>query len=111
VFRITAVYPHTHGSRFDADYYCGRHAAFAREMLTPAGLRDLRITIGTAALDGGPPPFWSVSELVFEDRAAFDAAMAQHGAALFADLPNYTDVAPLMQVSDLRDSVPASTKD
>lgn len=112
MLRVTALYPNAAGSRFDAAYYCKRHAPFARDLLGAAGLRDLRITIGVAGLDGAPPPFWSVSELVFDDRAAFDAAMAEHGAALFADVPNYTDATPVLQVSDLSDrAAPASTKD
>ena len=34
-------------------------------------------------------------------RAAFDAAIAAEGAALFADVPNYTDITPILQVSEL----------
>jgi len=98
---ITAIYPNDPGSRFDADYYRTSHATTARALLAPHGLMAIRTTIGTAALDGSPPPYWAVSEMHFASRAAFDAGIAAEGAALFADIPNYTNVTPILQVSEL----------
>lgn len=98
---VLAIYPNRAGSRFDRAYYADRHAAFARGLLAPYGLAGLRITLGETALDGGPPPFWAVSEMHFPDRAAFDAAMAACGAALFADAVHYTDVEPVLQLATI----------
>jgi uncharacterized protein (TIGR02118 family) len=96
---VMAVYPNREGSRFDIDYYATRHAAFARGLLEPLGLTGLRIMAGEMALDDGAPAFWAVSEMTFTSRGAFDAAMAQCGAALFADAPHYTDVEPILQIA------------
>jgi uncharacterized protein (TIGR02118 family) len=98
---VMAVYPNKPGSRFDTDYYTTRHAPFARGLLEPHGLIGLRITAGSAALDNAQPPFWAVSEMHFTNRAAFDAALDQCGAALFADAPNYTDVEPILQIASI----------
>lgn len=98
---VTAIYPNDPGSRFDADYYLTSHSGRARALLTPHGLQALRTAIGVASLDGSPPPFWAVSEMHFASRAAFDAAIAAAGDALFADIPNYTDANPILQVSEL----------
>lgn len=106
MLRVCALYPTTDTSRFDGAYYVDRHAPFARELLAPHGLIDLRVTIGIAALDGGPAPFAAISELVFASRAAFDAAMQACGTALFADAPHYTDIAPVLQVSELAPTTP-----
>ncbi len=104
MLRVSAVYPNIEGSRFDGGYYVGRHTPFARGLLEPLGLAELRITLGVAALDGAAPPYWAISEMIFADRAAFDAAMAACGEALFADAPHYTDVAPVLQLSELADT-------
>lgn len=101
MLRVSALYPNHDGSRFDGDYYVHRHQPFARQLLGPHGLIDIRVTLGMAALDGGPPLFWSISEMIFDSRAAFDAAMTACGAALFADAPHYTDITPLLQISEL----------
>ncbi|MGH6650042.1 MAG: EthD family reductase [Sphingopyxis sp.] len=98
---ITAIYPNDPGSRFDAGYYTAAHAPLAEALLSPHGLRTIRTTIGLAGLDGSPPPFWAVSEMHFPSRADFDAAIAASGDALFADIPNYTNVTPILQVSEL----------
>ncbi|WP_221793069.1 EthD family reductase [Aquisediminimonas sediminicola] len=99
MIRISAVYPNVENSRFDGDYYLNRHAPFAEKLLTPHGLSGLSLTLGVAGLDGAPPPFWAISELIFPTRAAFDAAIAACGEALFADTKAYTDITPVLQIS------------
>lgn len=98
---ITAIYPNDPDSRFDSGYYLTSHTARAKALLSPHGLQAIRTTIGIAGLDGSPPPFWAVSEMHFTSRADFDAAITAGGDALFADIPNYTDVTPTLQVSEL----------
>lgn len=98
---VSALYPNEAGSRLDAGYYRDKHTSLALALLGPAGLTGLRTTVGIAGMDGAPPPFWAISEMTFTSRAAFDAAMARHGEAIFADVPNYTTVAPVLQVSRL----------
>lgn len=99
MIRISAIYPNEEGSRFDGPYYTANHEPFARRLLAPLGLAGLSTLLGEAALDGGPPPFWAIAELHFATREAFDAAIAAVGEALFADIPNYTNVTPVLQVS------------
>jgi uncharacterized protein (TIGR02118 family) len=103
MLRVSAVYPNQAGSHFDGEDYVRRHAPFARSLLDPAGLRDLRITLGKVALDGTSPPYWAISELIFDDREAFDSAMTACGEALMGDAPNYTNVEPVMQIITLFD--------
>lgn len=101
MLRVSALYPTNAGCRFDSTYYVQQHAPFAQALLKPHGLTDLRVTLGVASLDGAPPPFRAISEMVFDSRAAFDAAMRACGETLFADASNYTDIAPVLQVSEL----------
>jgi uncharacterized protein (TIGR02118 family) len=103
VIRISALYPNAPGSRFDADYYVTKHTPFAHDLLGPHGLDSIRTTLGIAGLDGAAPPFWVIAEMVFGSRQAFDDAMAACGATLFADIVNYTDVSPVLQVSALQE--------
>jgi uncharacterized protein (TIGR02118 family) len=97
--RVTAVYPNGEGSRFDADYYVRRHRPLAERLLTPHGLTGIRIALGVSAMDGAPPPYWAISEMIFASPEAFAAAMELCGDALFADAENYTDVTPVLQIS------------
>jgi uncharacterized protein (TIGR02118 family) len=101
VLRISAVYPNSPGSRFDRDYYVDKHTPFAQGLLSPHGPDCLRTTLGINGMSDSLPPFWAKSEMVFTSRAAFDAAVTQCGEALFADISNYTDVSPVLQISSL----------
>lgn len=98
MIRIVAIYPNTAGSRFDGAYYADQHTALARSLLEPLGLLGVTTLLGEATLDGAPPPFWAISEMHFPTREVFDSAMTAVGEALFADLPNYTDTAPVLQI-------------
>jgi uncharacterized protein (TIGR02118 family) len=102
VIRISAVYPNSPGSHFNGAYYQGSHTALAMKLLGPHGLQSVRVTLGVAGLDGAPPAYWAIGEMVFSSREAFEKAVAESGAALFADTPNYTNASPVMQVSTLQ---------
>jgi uncharacterized protein (TIGR02118 family) len=101
MIRISAIYPNEAGSRFDSADYLGRHEPLARSLLGPHGLLEIRSTVGVASLDGTPPAYWAISELFFTSRGQFDAAIAECGEAVFADIPNYTSVTPILQISTM----------
>ena len=108
MIRVTAIYPNEAGSRFDAQDYVSRHEPLARAMLSPHGLLDIRSTTGVANLDGTLPAYWAVSEMIFASRAHFDAALAHCGERIFADIPNYTSVSPVLQISTMAGDAPDS---
>jgi uncharacterized protein (TIGR02118 family) len=101
MIRVSALYPNEQGSHFDRSYYVEHHEPFAQALLQPFGLDAIRTTIGVAALDGNPPAFWAISEMTFVTRERFATAMDRCGERLFADIANYTNVAPILQFSEL----------
>ncbi len=40
--------------------------------------------------------------LLFDSVEEFSAAFAQHGAAIQADIPNYTNAQPVIQISTVK---------
>ena len=99
--RISAVYVSRDGAKFDLDYYCGPHTAFATRVLGPYGLVSIRVLEGVRSLDGGAPAFRAISEMIFSNFEGFERAMAEQGQALFSDLANCTDITPILQVCRL----------
>ena len=57
--------------------------------------------VGTAP-PGTQAPFVAVAHLTFDSVDAFGAAFAQHGGEIMADVPNYTDIQPLVQISQIK---------
>lgn len=98
MIRIAVLYPHAEKKTFDAKYYSDTHFALVREKLVPLGLQGLEFDQGLQ--QAGPQPFAAVGYLLFESLAAFQEAFAQVGAELMADIPNFTNIEPLVQVSE-----------
>ena len=46
------------------------------------------------------PPYVAIALLTFADMAAFEAAAAQHGKEIFADIAKLTSIRPVMQFND-----------
>lgn len=99
MIKVSVIYPRTEGARFDMDYYLNRHMPMVREKLG-AALKGSSVDRGIAGgAPGAPAPFVAMAHLTFDSVEAFQGAFAQSGAALMADVPNYTDIRPLTQVS------------
>jgi uncharacterized protein (TIGR02118 family) len=48
-----------------------------------------------------PPPFFAMATFTFESVQAFTQAVMPHYTELQNDIANYTDVEPVVQISDL----------
>lgn len=98
MIRVAILYPNTPGSRFDVGYYRDRHLGrLARELLGPA-LKGIEVDVGVSGRDG-PAPYHAIGYLMFDSLPEFQAAFAPVAARLAADVPNYTDLAPQVQIS------------
>jgi uncharacterized protein (TIGR02118 family) len=50
---------------------------------------------------GAPAPFACIGHLYFNTVDAFQAAMKAHGKELVADVPNFTNIQPQFQISEV----------
>ena len=98
---VSVMYPAKPGSKFDMEYYLTKHMAMVAETWSPVGLRGYQVLKGVRAPGGGEPVFQVVTNLDFESAAAFEAAVAQSGAGIMGDIPNFTDTQPTIQISDV----------
>ena len=49
-----------------------------------------------------PPKYLAIGHLFFESLDAFQLAFATHGGPIVADVPNYTNTQPIIQVNEVR---------
>ena len=102
------MYPYKAGTRFDIDYYRDQHMAKARAALLPVGLVGTTIDKG---LNGGgrdkPPAYHCIAIMLFNNREEMKSAFAKADPKvmqeLLDDIPNYTDVQPVMMVTESAD--------
>lgn len=100
--RISVLYPNEPGKKFDLDYYVGRHMRLVRDRIGELGLLRIEVDRGVGgAAPGAPAPFACVGHLYFDTVEAFQRAMQAHGKEFMADVPNFTDIRPQFQISEV----------
>jgi len=97
MIKVSVLYPNASGATFDMDYYCASHMPMVQRTLG-AALRGLSADHGIA----NQGPYLAMGHLFFDSVEAFQGAMATHGPALLADVPNYTNTQPVFQVSEVK---------
>ncbi|HEX9730949.1 MAG TPA: EthD family reductase [Thermoanaerobaculia bacterium] len=101
MIQVSAFYPNDGTTRFDADYYCSRHIPMVQELLGEA-IRSTRVEKGLAgAAPGEPPAFHALAHFTFDSVETFQAAFGAHAEKILGDAPNYTDVQPVLQISEV----------
>jgi len=97
---VTVLYPKTEGSHFDFDYYLAKHIPLVQARWSGMGLEGLELLRGSAMGDGSTPAFSLIGKLMFSSLEAMQAALEAHGAEIRGDIPNFSNVQPLIQVSE-----------
>lgn len=93
MIRLSVLYPATDGADFDHDYYRDHHVPMVSKEW---GLEGAEIDRGVQG------PYVAAVHLRFPSMEAFQDAMASEATQkILADLPNYTTITPVMQVSEI----------
>ena len=102
MIKVSVLYRNNEGCKFDMDYYCNRHIPMVREKLGRA-VRGVTVEEGLGGAEPGSPPVYiAMSHLLFDSVEAFRSAFGLHAEAIMGDIPNYTDVQPTIQISEVK---------
>lgn len=101
MIKVSVLYPNSADCKFDVDYYCKKHMTMVRDKLGPActGIAADRGVAGGEP--GSKPTYVAMAHLFFESAEAFQKAFGPHAEAIMADIPNYTNVQPVIQISEV----------
>ncbi len=99
--RLTAIYPNTPGGKFDFDYYASVHMPMVKDRMAVFGVRGIEITRGMSTLDGEPAPYICIGTADFANAEDLKRGMETHAEEILADIPNYTDIEPAIQISEV----------
>jgi uncharacterized protein (TIGR02118 family) len=102
MIKVSVLYPAGEGNTFDMDYYMNSHTPLLQRLLGDS-LKQISVDVGLrGAMPGTPAPYVVMCDLTFESVEAYEAVFAAHGMTLMADIPNYTNIRPVMQVSETK---------
>lgn len=99
MIRVSVMYPQ--GGKFDEGYYVNSHVAMIKEKVGAALLKAEMDKGIAGGAPGSPAPFVAIGHLYFNSVPEFLAAFAPHAPAIMADVPNYTDGQPQLQISEI----------
>ncbi len=102
MIKVSVLYPNEEGKKFDMDYYLNSHIPMVNEKIG-AALKGRAVEQGLSGVEpGSPPTYVAMAHLLFDSVEAFQSAFGPHAAAIMADVPNYTDVQPTIQISEVK---------
>ena len=101
-FKVTILYPNGEDKTFDMDYYEKKHMPMVAGFIGK-NLRAYEIDKGISGrMPDDKPPFLAVGYFYINDIAEYNKAIAQNRDAVLNDIKNYTNIQPVIQISEIR---------
>jgi len=102
MIRITVLYPSGNGTKFDIAYYTSKHMPMVKQKCG-AACKSIAVDFGlNAGQPGSKPPYLAIGYLTFDSVDSFQNAFGPHASEIMADIPNYTNAQPIIQVSEIK---------
>lgn len=102
MIKVAIFYPNGEGKTFDMDYYANKHMPMAARLFGDS-LKAMSIDKGLA--NGAPDlpvQYLAIGYFYFETMSSFQNSMGPNSDQLRADVPNYTNIQPVIQISEVQ---------
>jgi len=102
MIKVNGLYPNEQGKKFDMEYYLNGHIPMVQEKVG-ATIKGGGLEQGLSSIEpGSPPTYVAMGYMLFDSVEAFQSAFGPHAQAIMADRPNFTDIQPTYQISDVK---------
>jgi len=101
MIKVSVMYPFAPGARFDHAYYRDKHLPLVKQRM---GDKCKSYTIDKGLAGGTPgsdPTYIGMCHLFCDTVEAFQAGFGPHADEILGDIPNYTDLTPVIQISEV----------
>lgn len=101
MIKVSVMYPNKSGARFDHVYYREKHMPLVQARMGDK-LKKYSVDKGVA---GGAPgteaTYLVICNLFCETAEAFESGFGPHAEEIMSDVPKYTDLSPVIQMSEV----------
>ena len=102
MFKVAILYPNGEDKTFDMDYYEKNHMPMMAGLLGK-NLNFYEIDKGIAGrTPNDKVPFVAIGYFYINDVAEYNKAIAQNRDAVVNDFKNYTNIQPVVQISEIK---------
>lgn len=100
--KISFSYPYQDNAKFDHEYFHKSHMKLVSDRWSPMGMVSYGVEKGLSGGDPGSNPTYIASAyVIFNVIEDFQKALEAHGGDIVGDVPNYTDLQPVIQVNEI----------
>ena len=101
MIKVSVMYPHSPGTRFDHDYYRDKHLPLIKSRMGVA-LKYYTVDKGLAGgAPGASAAYVAMCHVLCDSVEAYQSAFGPHARELEGDIRNFTDRTPVVQVSEV----------
>ncbi|GAB6905905.1 conserved hypothetical protein [Desulfosarcina cetonica] len=102
MIKVSVLYPNGEGKRFDMNYYLDKHVPLVQKKLGRA-LKKADVDQGLSGAEPGSQAIYlAMCHLYFESVEEFQNAFGPNVGELLADIPNFTNTQPVIQISEVK---------
>ena len=103
MIKISILYANYKGTRFDMRYYIDTHMPLSIQLLSAhPGFKGVSVEQGLGgAVPGTDAAYIAMCHFLFDSVESFLSAFMPHAEVLQGDMPNYTDIEPIIQVNEV----------
>jgi uncharacterized protein (TIGR02118 family) len=101
MIKVSVMYPNTPGARFDHVYYRDKHMPLVKARMGNA-CKSYTVDKGIAGgAPDAPATYVGMCHIFCDSVEAFQAGFGPHAKEIMGDIPNYTDLSPVIQISEV----------
>ena len=101
VIKVSVMYPNSPTVRFDHAYYRDKHMPLLKARMGEH-CKSYTVDQGLGgAAPGTPAPYVAMCHIYCDSVESFQAGFGPHVAEIMADISNYTDAKPVVQISNV----------
>ena len=102
MIKVSVLYPNGEGTIFDMKYYIDKHMPMVQGKLGDACKKaDVDQGLGGAE-PGSQATYIAMCHLYFDSVEAFQNSFGPNAKEIMADIPNYTNTQPVVQISEVK---------
>ena len=101
MIKVSVMYPNTPGARFNHEYYRDKHMPLVKSRMGD-NCKYYTVDKGLAGgVPGAPATYVAMCHIFCDSVEAFQAGFGPHAKEIMADIPKYTDLSPVIQISEV----------
>ena len=100
MFCVSVAYPRQDGGTFDFEYYTKQHVPLVARLVGANAIKA-EVRKGVASPDGSAPAFVCLANFWIKSAQDFQATLVAHGKEIMGDIPNFTNIQPILQVDEV----------